>query len=297
MKRIKNPEIQAHIREQIRAGNYVEIAVPEPRGADQWIPISDQHAKERSREMDLKAITPASPFVVSVLNPTSGLLASIAVEPVQTGLLESGSNNLHETPAHEVARQFTASIDEMRLIDQHVSKSLNSSSVSTYEELLQIAGSEDNLTASLKRIRRFKGAKTEIQTIDSVVSIDPQQLLLRSIPSRESAVVAVRYLGVEASCAGEFAVNLQFFMPLGERALKFSTSPERQFVRLGTTNNLRTLKLLQASQLMDLEVQMRIEKHFDLRTTKWSFVASEVLNEQDVLHQMDLVGRYVEMNF
>lgn len=34
MKSKNDPEIQAHIREQMRAGNYVEIAVPESRGAD-----------------------------------------------------------------------------------------------------------------------------------------------------------------------------------------------------------------------------------------------------------------------
>lgn len=297
MKNKTDPEVQAHIREQMRAGNYVEIAVPESRGADRWIPIGEQHANERSREKDLKAITPASVFVVSVLNPTSGLVGAVAVEPVQAGLLEVESTTLQDVPAHEVARRFAASLPDMRSIDERVSSALNSSSAGTYEELVKIAGSDDDLTASLKRIRHFQGSKVDIQTIESVVSIDPQRLLLRSVPSTKSEVVHVRYLGTEIARRREFVVSMQFSRTPDENTFAYSPNSERQLVRLDTDNNLRTLKILQASQLMDLSVRVRMEKHFDLRTTKWGFVISELVNESELLTQMDMVGKYVTENF
>lgn len=297
MKNKNDPEIQAHIRGQMRAGNFVEIAIPESRGEDRWVPIGDQHATERSREKDLKAITPASVYVVSVLNPNSGLVAAVAVEPAQAGLLEVESATLQEAPAHEVARRFTNSLNEMRSIDDRVSTSLNSSNAGTFEDLVTIAGSVDDLTASLKRIRRFQGSKVNIQTIEAVVSMDPQRLLLRSVPSNKSEVVDSRYLGTEVSRRGEFAVRMQFSMAPDESTLAYSPDPQRQLVRLDTSNNLRTLKLLQASQLMDLNVRVRMQRHFDLTTTKWGFVICELVNESDLVTQMGEIGKYVTENF
>lgn len=297
MRNKNGPEIKAHIREQMRAGHYVEIAVPESRGADRWVPIGEQHANERSREKDLEAITPASVFVVSVLNPNSGLVGAVAVEPVQAGLLEVESTTLQDMPAHEVARRFATSLADMRSIDERVSNALNSSSAGTYEDLVKIAGSDVDLTASLKRIRRFQGTKVDIQTIEAVVSIVPQRLLLRSVPSTKSEVVHVRYLGTEVARRGEFVMSMQFSMTPDTSTLAHSQNSERQLVRLDTDNNLRTLKLLQASQLMDLNVRVRMEKHFDLRTTKWGFVISELVNESELLTQMDMVGKYITENF
>jgi hypothetical protein len=291
----KSDAIAAHVRAQIRAGKYVEIAVPESRGANKWVPVDEQHADERRREQTLKSVSPVSLYVTSVLNPATGLLGAVAVDPSQTGLLELESTPLKDAPAIEVARRFSSSLNDMRTTDERVVNSLNSSTVSNYEELERIAGSCSELKASLKRIHRFQGSKTDIQTIDSLVTMDPKKLLVRSVPSVDNAVVQARYLGIQGKPGKGFIVAMQFTINTGTHG--FRPNQYSQWVQLDTSNNMRTLKLLQASQLMELSISVSMERRYDLTSTKWIFSISALQDEPELVSSMGDIGRYISDNY
>lgn len=287
MKRIPNSKLEAYLSHQIEQGRYVEIAAPELRGTENWVLLERQHFSERSRAQDLRILVPDSPYIVSALNPTNGVIASLAVEPLQPSLLDENISPPHSAAPQEIARRTAMSIQSMKEMDHRLALALNTNSSIRYEALVQISGSEEELKDSLKRIKRFKNQGINVHTIDQMVAIEPEMILTRSVPTGISEQVTLNYMGLEPAVRGEVMLMLQIH----------ADSVRRQLTRLNTLNNQRTLKLLQAAQLLDLDVQAEISKEFDLWTRKWVFNLIVVTNEVNLLAKMGPVGTFVDQNF
>lgn len=297
MKRIPKPKLQAYLTHQIEQGRYIEIAAPERRGTENWVLIDRQHSRERSREQDLNIIIPRSPFVVSVLNPSNGLIASLAIEQPQPSLLDENISPTNSAAPLEIARRTTMSIQSMKEMDHRVAMALNTDPSIQYEAIVQVAGSEEEFKDSLKRLKRFKTQGMNVQTIDQMVAIEPEKILTKSVPTGATEQVTVTYIGLEPAAGGEVMLMLQIRAVLGADSASVTGIDGRQRTRLNTLNNQRTLKLLQAAQLMDLNVQAEMSREYDLWTRKWVFVLIAVINEVNLLARMGPIGTFVNENF
>lgn len=297
MKHIPKAELQAYLSDQIEQGRYVEIAAPEPRGTESWVLMDRQHSSERARAQDLSIVVPKSPYVVSALKPTNGVIASLAVEPPQPSLLDENISPTNSAAPLEIARRTTMSIQSMKVTDHRVAMALNTDSSIPYETLVQLAGSEEELNDSLKRLKRFKTQGMNVQTIDQMVAIEPEKILTKSVPMGKTELVTLTYLGLEPAVRGDVMLMLQIRTVSVTDSVSVTGIDGRQRTRLNTLNNQRTLKLLQAAQLMDLNVQAEMSREYDLWTRKWVFVLIAVTNEVNLLARMGPVGTFVNENF
>lgn len=287
MKNNLHPEWQDYLMRQIEQGRFVEIAAREDRGANHWVLIAQQHSSERSREQDLNAVVPRGRCVVSVLNPTNGVIGALAVEPPQSSLLDEQNTLDNDIPPREMARRTAIEISTRSKLDHEVAMLLNTGTDITFKDLVTVAGTEENLKGSLNRLKRFKNKGMNVQTIDQVVAIQPETILTRTVPASESEQVTLSYMGLEYAARGELMLVLHINADhLGS-----------QLARLSTLNNQRTLKLLQAAQLMDLNVEAELSKEYSLRTGKWICVLLGLTNEADLLAKMGSVGNYIVENF
>lgn len=282
-----SPEWQEYLKRQIEQGRYVEIAAREDRGANRWVLIAQQHFSERSREQDLNAFIPRGRCVVSVLNPTNGLIGALAVEPPQDSLLDEQNTLDDAVPPREMARRTAIAISTRNKLDHEVAMVLNTGTDISYKDLVTVAGTEENLKGSLNRLKRFKNKGMNVQTIDQVVAIQPETILTKTVSAGESEQVTLTYMGLELAARGEPML-----------ALHINTDHlSLQLARLSTLNNQRTLKLLQAAQLMDLNVEAEVSKEYSLRTGKWVCVILGLTNETELLAKMGPVGTYIVENF
>lgn len=297
MKQKNVAELKAYFQREIDKGKFVEIAVPELRSKNQWVLIGDQHTWERTRERDLKEIIPQSAFVVPVLNPLNGVIAAVAITPPQQSLLDVALAAIDEVLPNEVARLASSSLKSMQETDLRVVEALNSAAVTSYEDLLQIIGTEHGVANSLKRIRRFKSKGIHVQTIDGVIKLEPEKLLTKSLRSAHNQTMFITYQGIEGAPRGELQLGLRVAKSSDGLAGSVVGQESRLRVRLDTLDNRRTLKLLQASQLMELEMQAVIGKQLDLATGKWVFTLESVVDEEGLQSQMGAVGTYILENF
>jgi hypothetical protein len=280
---------QAYLTRMIEQGKYVEIAVPESRGNDDWNLLERQHFKERSRRKDMSLIAPRSPYVVPVINPASGLIALFAIEQPQPSLFDGELLPTNLSPPLEIALKAAKSLEKMKVIDHNLAVALNNDSSILYQSLVNMAGSEGELKDSLRRLKRFKQHGLNVQTIDNLVTLAPEKILSKSVQTGITNQATLTYLGLARPVRGEVMVMLSLVADDGTTHL--------QLTRLNTLNNQRVLKLLQAAQLMDFVIQAEMSKELDLCTTKWIFNLVAVINEEDLIARMGPVGTYISENF
>jgi hypothetical protein len=289
MKPADNALHQAYLTRMIAQGKYVEIAVPESRGNDDWNLLERQHSKERSRKRDMSLIVPKSQYIVPTIKAASGLIALFAIEQPQPNLFDSEILPAHLSTPIEIARRTAISLETMKVKDHNLAVALKNDSSILYDALVEIAGSEVELKNSLKRLKRFKAHGLNVQTIDNHVSFEPEKIIAKSVQTGLKLQATLTYIGLAQPVRGEVMVMLNL-------VAKDGTS-HQQLTRLNTLNNQRALKLLQAAQLMDFFIQAEMSQEFDLWTTRWIFNLVAVINEEDLIDRMGPVGTYIHENF
>lgn len=257
-----NVELQRYIRTKIERGEYTQAAAPIVRGNDRWTLLSEQHQIDRRYEADLRTLYGAHPLMATVLHPMKNLIARVAVAPPQVEMDLSVPSDSADIPAAPSPRVIADNTSSYREMDLQVCKAIDSGQVQSYEQLVALCGSEDELRGSLQRIRRFRADGLEVQTIDGLVKFNPQELVTRTLRYEAAERACVQLKGMEDSRRGRIEVTL-----LVRRSADTGRLVSER-VSLDTVDNHRTVKILQAAQFLDIFVEVQLGAEYDLHKRK-----------------------------
>jgi len=297
MPRKSDNGVGEYIARSIKEGRYKEIAVPEQRSPDAWVPLERQHTDERKRGWALNnVITSRSPYITTVLKPATGMIAAVAVDPPQESLLKGVETDtpIHHLSAAEVAKKLYGDMLNNKKIDLAVASTLMTQTGVTYEQLISVASSRRNLESSLRRLRDFRAEGFKVLTSESLVEFKPHQTLNRYIPSDSTVQLEIRYCGTSTDQRTTNMVILE--IPKGNSAESKLYFLNELFIkaRLSSIDNLATLKLLQAAQIMDLNVECLIGRDFDLKTQKWVYSIIEIIDTTNLITQLGPLGAIIQ---
>jgi hypothetical protein len=295
----KEIEIQLYVGRSIKEGRYEEIAVPEQRSPDTWVALDTQHSNERTRGRNLQMVTPRSPYVATVLKPATGVIAALAVDPPQASVLKGFDEAapVETQTAAELAVHFSNELQTNKKCDLAIATALQSNATVTYEDLIPIAGAVGLVKDSLRRLRQFKNIGLKIQTIDTLVVIEPAEIMIRSLPSAVTVKLNISYLGLSSAQRGDNFVVLAIASDNALSLNEFFQNQAHVKARLNTINNLIGLKLLQAAQLMELDVECVMGKEFDLRSQKWVYTVTDVVDTANLIDRLGRVGEAIRDTF
>lgn len=255
-------ELQRYVRSKIDSGEYTQAVAAVVRGDDRWTLLSDQHQQDRRYEADLSTLHGAHPLTATVLNPARNLIARVGVPPPQLEMdLPVGSDSGGMSPAPS-PRVIDDTIRSQQKLDLQVCGAINSGRVQTYEQLVALCGSEDELRGSLRRIRRFKDEGVAVQTINGLVEFDPQVLVTRTLRYETKERASVQLKGMEDSRRGRIEVTLR----VQRSASTIPVLAER--VCLDSVDNHRAVKILQAAQFLELFIEVQLGAEYDLHKQK-----------------------------
>lgn len=296
----KEKEIRTYIARSIKEGRYEEIAVPEQRSPDTWVPLEQQHAREKKRGRALNnVITNRSPYITTVLKPATGVIAAVAIDPPQNSLLSGIDTDTpidHQSAAEVAERTYEDMLAEKKR-DLAIACALQSQTAVMYEQLIPVAGTLKSLESSLRRLRDFKDSGLKVQTTESLVAFEPNAILTRYIPSASTVQLKIRYCGLLPAQRITHLVALEIPAENAREAKQYFWDQSRVNARLSTIDNLFTLKLLQAAQLMDLDVECVMGKEFDLKTQKWVYSVGEIIDTADLIARLGRVGEVIQEKF
>lgn len=281
-------ELKRYVRSRLERGEYTQSVAPIVRGADRWTLLSDQHQQDRKYEKDLLTIYGPHPFVVTVLNPAKNQMARVSVPPPQAEIALEQEMQPPSLPAAPSPRRVAEETKRRQEMDLQVCVAINSGEVQSYEELVAVCGTEDELRAALARVRRFKDRGTSVQTIAGVVEFDPQELVTRTLRYEAKESASVQLLGMEDSKRGRVEVNL-----LVQRCAGIDRRV-RERVCLDTVDNLRVLKILQAAQLAEVSVDVQLGAEHDLRKSKKFTTLIEIEDEDALMERLGELARFLE---
>jgi len=253
-----NAELQRYIRSKIERGEYTQSVAPIVRGDDRWSLLSDQHEQDKRYEKDLSTVCGTHPLTATVLNPVRNLIARVGVAPPQSEMHLPQSSELPNVPAAPLPQVIAEVTKRRQKMDLEVCETINSGQVQSFEQLLALCGSEDELRASLRRIRRFKRGGVAVQTIDGLVEFDPQELVSRTLRYETAERASVQLKGMRDSKRGRIEVTLRI------RRSGDSGRLPGECVCLDTVDNHRTVKILQAAQFLEIFVAVQLGAEYDL---------------------------------
>lgn len=279
-------ELQRYVRTRLELGDYTQSAAPMVRGQDRWTLLSDQHQQDRQHEKDLLTICGAHPFAATVLNPARNQMARVSVSPPQVEMELSQEPQPPQLPPAPSPRAIAEATKSRQKLDLQVCEAINSGQVQSYEQLVGACGSEEELRASLRRIRRFKGGGIAVQTIEGLVEFCPQVLVSRTMRYERTERASVQLLGMEDSRRGRVEVSLRIQRSAG------SGGWLRERVCLDTVDNLRVVKILQAAQLAEISVDVLVGAEHDLHKGKM-FTSLLGIEEEDAL--MEKLGELAQI--
>lgn len=279
-------ELDQYIRGRIESGDYTQSAVPIVRGDDCWTLLADQHRQDKNYERDLQTICGPDPFAATVLNAARNLIARVQVPPAQAELALDRSS---ETPLEDQSPRLIAEKLKMRQeTDLKVCEAINSGQIQSYEQLVRTCGSEEEVKASLRRIRRFKGAGVAVETVAGMVNFNPEELVRRTLRYERTESALVQLTSMEESKRGRVEVTVRIERPAGAGAWR------RERVRLDTVNNLRTVKVLQAALLIETSVAVQLGAEQDLYSGKKFTSIVSLENEAELMEKFGPVAHIVE---
>jgi hypothetical protein len=283
-------DLTSYVRSKLQKGEFIEKPSPRSAPADRFLELRDHHAQEQERASAACELSASSEkLVISAINPYRNHLAVLEIEPPQQELnwsVKTGSEvrKLNESDAR--------SVKDKAAIDLHVVEKLNNGSIKTFDDLVALCGSMEAVTKSLKRIKRFSAKPLSIQTLHGVVDFDPGKLLQSRVPDSRVEHCRVRYLGEHRKGADVLAC-LRVFRHGEAGGLPTLASDGSYVTRLETTNNLRSLKILQGLCFLDLEVEVMLGAAYDLSAQKWQLTLRSLIDETSILPVLGPLGAFL----
>ncbi len=293
MKRQKNPDLAAYLRKQVKAGNFTDIAAPETRGEDQWALISDQHGEDRAFEAEMN-LQLADPFSPALMNPARNLRKIVQVPRPQWELGFKADAPRAEEVLVGSERDAAQTFTDNRERDHLVLELINAGDV-TFEQLTLKAGSSDEVIGSLKRLRRRNATALGVQTISGLVTFEKDKIVAAIVRSEEKETVEAQYIGINTKAKSATEVYLSVIPRSSDASAGSTARASEDCVRLDTRNNVRTLKILEASRFFDVAVPVVLGWHFAVGAGKRIRTLEEVLDEVDVLSRIGPLARYIPL--
>lgn len=289
----KKLEMEAYVRKQLAANNFVAVVVPEQRKDDKWLSLKDQHTQDRHQEKTLRLLCDTDPYIVTAFNGAKNVLSVCAIRPPQDSL--PLDEKLVPFEPEKVAREAERSVLETKETDRRVVDLLNAGRVKSYEELVAAVGTPEALHRALIRISHLKDKGTELATFSTVVPLDPGRILTKSLRSEKTRVETVEFFGLAKEGRGQLQVLLS---PegSGQTDAELNRSRVRTYIRarLDTRNNARTLKLLQAAQFMNLKVEVAIGEQYDIGARRLVPIVEALRGEDDLVSKIGPLAELID---
>lgn len=249
----------------LRTGQFIEISSPRPRPLESPKRLKQRHGDIEHQALAACELAGTTDGIPIAAFDTQERLIIVEIQPPQAPLREQPQMDVY---ARQIVSAKTGK-ERAAHLNACVTK-LNTGLFTTYANLRDFCGSDEDVVRDLRAIRRLTGSDVSVQTVEGVTELCLDKILQTSLPGDKQVNCTTSFFGMQTK-GGEILLALRLDSNLVAPLLHVGERPV-QAVRLSTKNKLRTLKVLQAAAFLDEEVDVVIGSAFRLTVQKWELV-------------------------